>query len=330
MKALVFLGRHHMELREEPAPRASNDDILVSVEASGICGSDMHGYHGRDPRRVPPLIMGHEICGRALSGNFSGQRVAINPQIACGVCDRCEEGKPNLCMNRQSVGVDRAGGFADIVSVPERNLVLIPSNVDPAIAALAEPAATALHAAALAGKAVGRPLNGVRSVVFGGGAIGLLSALWLKATGASDIVLIETNEQRRKIARLEGFEVLNPLEKLPSANSVDLVVDGVGGAKTREQSMQMLRPGGAVVHVGLLEPEGMLDFKRLTLAEISFLGSFTYTPREMREAVAGLASGALGHLTWIDRRPLSEGPAAFAGLSNAQISAPKVVLCPNH
>ena len=328
MKALVYLGRHQIEVRDVPEPRPGNEDILVSVEATGICGSDMHGYHGRDPRRVPPLVMGHEICGRALTGALAGRRVAVNPQIPCSACERCQEGRTNLCMSRQSVGVDRSGGFADFVAVPERNLVPVPEGMDPAIAALAEPAATALHAIALAMRSVQKPLTGVRCLVIGGGAIGLLSALWLRALGARAINLAETHVRRRTMAEREGFNAFDPASTAIPPNSDDLAIDAVGSAQTREMALGVLRPGGTLVHVGLLEAAGGLDMKRITLAEIAVLGAFTYTRQEMGEAVAGLARGDLGSLGWIARRSLDEGPAAFADLGKAEIGEPKVILCP--
>jgi len=328
MKALLYLGRHHMEMCDQPDPKASNEDVLVSVEAAGICGSDMHGYHGHDPRRVPPLIMGHEICGRALSGSFSGQRVVINPQIACGQCERCEEGKPNLCMQRQSVGVDRAGGFADLMAVPERNLVPVAEGVDPVVAALAEPAATALHGVSLGLAVMGKPLSGVHALVIGGGAIGILSALWVRALGGHTISLTETNRMRQEMAEQEGFVPLDPGQPEMDRNTRDLVLDAVGSAASRRLALQVLRPGGVLVHLGLLNGDGGVDMRRVTLAEITVLGAFTYTPREVRDSIYALADGRLGKLRWIERRPLMEGASAFAALSRAEIAAAKIVLCP--
>src|SRR5262249_40181837 len=102
MKALVYTEPNVLLCREEPEPAPGNDEVLVRVEAVGICGSDMHAYHGHDSRRPPPLVLGHEAAGVVVSGHDRGARVAVNPLVPCGVCDWCLEGRPHLCPSRQA------------------------------------------------------------------------------------------------------------------------------------------------------------------------------------------------------------------------------------
>ena len=124
MKALVYTEPNVLLCREEPEPTPGNDEVLVRVEAVGICGSDMHAYHGHDSRRPPPFVLGHEAAGLVVSGPGRGARVAVNPLVPCGVCDWCLQGRPHLCPSRQLLSVPpRTGAFAELVRVPEANVL---------------------------------------------------------------------------------------------------------------------------------------------------------------------------------------------------------------
>ena len=204
MKALVYTAEKEVQFRDEPAPEPSPGEVVVAVDAVGICGSDMHAYLGHDPRRVPPLILGHEAVGRIMEGTNAGSTVVINPLITCGECDECQGGRPNLCAKRDIIGMYRAGAFAERVAVPARNLIEMPQDMDPAHAALTEPAATALHAVNLAAKAAHRPVSESRALVIGGGSVGLFSALALRDQGAAELELVETNALRRRTIEEAG------------------------------------------------------------------------------------------------------------------------------
>ena len=111
-----------------PVPEVG--EALIQVEASGICGSDMHAYHGHDERRVAPLILGHEISGKVVSGEKQGQRVVVNPLVTCGQCHFCASGVSNLCRERQIISMQpRQGAFSELLRIPERNLVSIPDDM---------------------------------------------------------------------------------------------------------------------------------------------------------------------------------------------------------
>lgn len=330
MKALVYTANNEMVYREEPVPEVAPGDALVHIEAVGICGSDMHAYHGHDPRRVPPLILGHEACGRVLQGRYAGQRVVLNPLITCGECHHCQTGRANLCQNRTAIGLARPGAMAEMVTIPDTNLIPIPPTMSPVHAALAEPAATALHALALAEKATARPLSEGRALVIGGGSIGLLVALFLRSKGCREIVLSDTNPLRLATAQATGAcQVHNPMQDAGLDESgFELVVDAVGAAVTRRSAMAAVKPGGILLHVGLQEAEGNLDVRKLTLQEVSFIGSFSYTHVDMQAAVEALYSGALGDLAWVETRGLEEGAQAFADLDQGKTAAAKIVLHP--
>lgn len=332
MKALVYTGTEQTEYREELAPEPGPGEALVEVEAVGICGSDMHAWHGHDPRRVPPLILGHEASGRVLEGGSpetpSGTRVALNPLIACGACAPCQSGRSNLCPNREMVGMRRPGAFAERVAIPVRNLIPVPDGLDPAHAALTEPCATAWHGLVLAARASWRPLPECRALVIGGGSVGLLAALILSAWGARSLRLAETNPLRRETVAKAGIETFDPIAHSAAAESVDLVFDAVGAQATRAAAIAAVKPGGVIAHVGLLDWAGELDARTLTLSEITFLGIYTYTDADLRASLAALADGRLGDLDWVERRALSDGSQAFHDLNANRTPAAKIVLTP--
>lgn len=331
MKALVFSAPNEMVIREAPRPSAGSGEVVLRIDAVGICGSDMHAYHGHDPRRIPPMILGHELAGEVIEGPGVGRRVTANPLITCGSCDYCVQGRNNLCSNRTMVGMTRPGAFAEYMSIPGGSLVELPPGIDPVRAALTEPAATALHAVDRGARALARPLPECRAGVLGGGAVGLLIALLLRAYGVRDIVLSETNALRRESVEATGCaSAFDPRGKGgPAESTLDIVFDAVGARSTRELALKSVRPGGVVVHVGLQDWASEIDMRRLTLAEITLIGTYTYSTADLRATVAALAAGVFGDLRWVETRPLAEGPRAFSDLDRGASAAAKIVLVPH-
>ena len=329
MKALVYTDTEEVTYRDEPSPSAGEGEVVVQIDAVGICGSDMHAYLGHDPRRVPPLILGHEAAGTVVEGPGTGRRAVLNPLITCGRCDDCLGGRSNLCAKRDLIGMYRPGAFAECIAIPEQNLIDIPEGMDSAHAALTEPAATALHAVNLAARVAHRPLAELRGLVLGGGSVGLFAALALNDQGCADVHLAETNALRRATAESTGACIaFDPVATPATESGFDVVIDAVGGRATREASLKAVRPGGVDMHIGLMDNEGGMDARKLTLQEITFIGTYTYTPVDLRVCLRKLHSGAFGDLAWVEQRPLREGPGAFDDLLHGRTSAPKIVLRP--
>jgi threonine dehydrogenase-like Zn-dependent dehydrogenase len=329
MKALVYTGPNSLTYRDEPEPIPEADEVLVRVEAVGICGSDMHAYHGHDSRRPAPLILGHEGAGRIVGGKRDGERVTINPLVVDPACPYAIEGRWHLSPTRQIISMPpRPGAFAEYVRIPERNVVPIPDDMPVAHAALAEPVAVSWHAVRIGMEKLHQPLAACRVAVLGGGAIGLAAALVARRFGARDIAIGEPNALRRRtITESEGFVVYAPETPAePAANSIDLVIDAVGAAATRAAASAMVRPGGVIVHAGLLPGQDGLDIRKITLQEVTLTGTYCYTPVDFRQTVDALASGALGTLTWFAERPLAEGAQAFREIDSGAAGASKLVL----
>jgi len=330
MKALVYTDTNQIVYRDEPDPVPAPGDVLVKVEATGICGSDMHAYHGKDPRRIPPLILGHEVAGSVVSGPDAGRRVVINPLITCGQCEYCDTGRSNLCGARELIGMRLAGAYAEYVTIPSKNIIDIPDSMNAVHAAITEPAATALHALNLAREASNRPLAELNTLVIGGGAVGFLAALFLRSYGCNRLVVSETNPLRREsLVAHAGCRVHDPInDPALEGNAYDLVIDAVGGGVTRTPAMEAVKTGGMLVHIGLMDVKGGLDIRKLTLFEIKLLGVYCYTPADVRAAAKAVGSGLLGDLNWVETRPLSQGSQAFRDLDEGRAAAAKIVLIP--
>jgi len=327
MKALVYTAPESLAFRDVADPVVSEGELLIRVESVGICGSDMHAFLGHDERRPAPLILGHEVAGTIVSGARQSERVTVNPLVTCGRCPACKAGRDNLCPKRQIISMmPREGGFAEFVAMPTSNLVTMPDNETMDRAALAEPIACGWHAARLALAA----LDGAdTALVLGGGAIGLGAALSLVAQGVADVSIIEPNATRRTyLAANTQFKLLAP-DELTAAQQFDLVVDGVGFAATRAQASSHARPGGVIAHIGLGEPAGGLDIRRMTLQEITFIGTYTYTAQDFRDTAQAIFDGRLGPLDWTEARPLSAGQSAFTDIRRGAVAAPKLILKPN-
>ncbi len=288
----------------------------------------MHAYHGRDPRRNPPLILGHELAGEILAGPGQGRRVTVNPLITCGRCDYCVQGRDNLCSNRTMIGMTRPGGFAEYVTTAAASVIELPEGMSARAAALTEPAATALHALNAAMRAAARPVQEGEVLVIGAGAVGLLTALLVRSYGCRKVRLAETNPLRRASAERAGFTVLDPAQGGAAQNSMDLVIDAVGAAATRDAALAAVKPGGVVVHIGLADWASTIDMRKLTLAEITLIGTYTYTTADLRATVRALHGGAFGDLAWVEERPLAEGARAFRDLHDGTAAAAKILLRP--
>lgn len=327
MKALVYTGPNSLVFRDEPDPVPLADEVLVRVEAVGICGSDMHAYHGFDARRPPPLILGHEAAGRIATGPRAGERVTINPLVVDPSCPYAIEGRGHLSPTRQIISMPpRPGAFAELVRIPLRNVTPIPEAMPMAHAALAEPIAVSWHAVRIGMQRLHQPLAGCRVVVLGGGAIGLAAGLVARLFGARDIRIGEPNALRAATLAAEGFATYAPGCDEPEGNMVDLVIDAVGADATRAAACRLVRPGGVIVHVGLIPGEAGLDVRKITLQEITLAGVYCYTPADFAQTVDALAMGRLGHLGWIEQRALGEGAGAFADIDAGRVSAAKIVL----
>jgi len=324
MKALVYTGTMQTEIRDMPLADILEGQVCIDVHQCGICGSDMHAWHGLDERRVPPLILGHEAVGTARNGRFAGQRVVINPLMGCGSCSACTSGFEHLCASRELMGLRMPGAFAQQVIMKEDNLTAISDGLKDRDAALAEPLACAVNAVQLAIHHIADRDASVH--VIGGGAIGLLAAMVFAAKGFRYIHIAETNALRRDmLAKAGDFIAYDPRDAIPNSGYIDIVLDAVGSGRTRAAASAMVRPGGVISHIGLQDNEPGLDTRRITLQQIHFTGSYCYSKLDFTEAVQLLEDGKITGEGWAEIRDLEAGVQSFIDIHDGN-APPKIIL----
>ena len=325
MKALVYIDTQMSEVRDVEVPTVGKNQALVDIFYCGICGSDMHAWHGHDERRIPPLVLGHEAVGIVRTGDLAGRRVAINPLMTCGDCDFCNDGNEHLCFERELIGMRVPGAFSEMLAINPRNLTVLDDNLSFTEATLAEPLSCSVHAVRIALNHAGYDF-GSNFVVLGGGAIGLLAALVLEAYGYTNIWIAETNPMRRKmLIKLGKIKVYDPLNALPPQVKIHVIIDAVGSGITRKVASNLVQPGGTIVHIGLQDNTTGLDTRRLTLQEIKFQGTYCYRNEDFSEALALLSSGRINGHGWVEIRSLDDGARSFEDIHNGNAS-PKIIL----
>nr|WP_228507341.1 alcohol dehydrogenase catalytic domain-containing protein [Plantibacter sp. VKM Ac-2880] len=307
-------------------------EAVVRVESCGLCGSDATMFAGRHPVIRPPIVPGHEIVGMVSAvgdgaDELLGRRVAVLPQLGCGVCRQCRRGHARLCADMRLIGGQVDGGAADEVTVPAASLVIVPEDVPASIAPIVEPLAVARHAVSRVDVADAEVL------VVGGGPIGLLVALCIRADGARSVTLVEPVTSRQEIVTHFGIPVVDALpDDGPAAAEFDVVFDCVGGALP-ERLLGLVAAGGSLVLVGVAAPELSFDGMLLQRQERTILGSHMYSRTDFEAALRLLAEGllptdaaSLGLL--FDRRPLDDAVAAFDDLVGRRSPAIKMLLIP--
>ena len=228
----------------------------------------------------------------------------------------------------------RPGGLAERVAIPRGNCVPVPDGVSDAMAALVEPVACGWHAVQVAARVLGRPVAGLDVLILGGGAIGVGAAVSAMAWGAVPLVIEPHPGRRARLQALQRFAVAAeaPAEapaKAPAkapGRAFGFVIDAVGIEATRRAACAAVMPGGAIIHIGLGGGAGGIDTRRLTLHEIAFVGTYTYTAQDFRDTAAALFAGRLGPADWHETRPLAEGPETFEALGTGRVDASKVML----
>jgi threonine dehydrogenase-like Zn-dependent dehydrogenase len=330
MTALVYAGPYQMVVREVPIPSITPDEVLIHVAYSGICGSELSGYEGKNSLRKPPLIMGHEFSGNIVQlGVMAAARrpelgvglpVTVNPLVSCGRCDYCLGGRQNLCPNRKLMSASLPGSNTEFIAAPVDSIFLLPEDLPLKTGALVEPTACAVHTAELLA-----PRPSERALVVGAGPIGLLTIQALFNYGLKTVYCADLNAER--LAMAESLGAI-PVQVADIVGQVDIAVDAVGLTPTRQACIAAVRSGGRVVWVGLHEPDTTLPINDIIRREITCYGSFTYTPLDFQNALTGLSKGYY-YLdeSWTRIEPLANGTACFEELLRGS-SVAKIWLTP--
>ncbi|WP_417847382.1 zinc-dependent alcohol dehydrogenase [Thalassoglobus sp.] len=344
MKAMLLTEYKQLEVTDMPEPEIGSRDVLVEVRACGICGSDIHGYDGSSGRRIPPLVMGHEAAGVVakkgsdVDGFEVGDRVTFDSTVSCGHCKFCRAGNINLCDNRKVLGVScgeyrQHGAFAQYVAVPQNILYKIPEGLAFEHAAMIEAVSIAVHAANRA------PVKlGDTAVIVGSGMIGLLVVQAIRLAGCSQVIAVDLDEDRLKLARELGADVtLNPqtddvtaqIQALTDGQGADIAIEVVGASVTIQTAIDATRKGGSITLVGNLAPKVEIPLQAIVTRELTLYGSCA-SNGEYPACIDLLERGDIKVEPLITAKAsLEEGPDYFARLYKGEPGAMKVIIQPN-
>jgi threonine dehydrogenase-like Zn-dependent dehydrogenase len=336
--ALGFRGPWTLELETRPDPVLAADEVLISIVASGICGSDVHGYSGETDRRHVGQIMGHECVGlisevgASVSGLAVGTPVTFNPILSCGQCESCRAGETQQCELQRVIGVDPTldGSFAELIAVPASNVVPISSEVPLLHGALVEPLAVGYHALMR-----GTPTVHDRVLVIGGGPIGQAVALACRRLGIRSVVVSEPEPVRRSLLEALGFATAAPAALAEAVEAVlggpaTLVVDAVGIRPSVADAFAYSVRGARVVLVGMgavgleIAPYG------ISTGERTLIGSYCYSQEHFRSTADWVSEGHPELDLLIEgTNTLAEGAEAFRGIADGSALTNKVLLLAN-
>jgi (R,R)-butanediol dehydrogenase / meso-butanediol dehydrogenase / diacetyl reductase len=281
MQAVVWEAVDRVAVREVAPPEPRDGYVVVETAWCGICGSDLHIVAGEHPRAEPGIVLGHEVVGlvaNPASGFEVGQRVVVNPMLACGDCDACRRGYKHACPHMVAVGVDVPGGLAERLAVPATALRRLPEALDLRRAALIEPLAVAVRAVRL-----GQVSLGDRVHVLGAGPIGRLVAICAAAAGAGRLTISETAQGRRASAAAAGLEVLDEPDDHGAAA---VVFDTAGHPSVSPTITRWARVGARIIVVAAYPPQPVaVNLLEVMLKELTVTGSRVYTWPDLDAAI---------------------------------------------
>ena len=340
MKGVAKLapGDGYVGLLEVPMPEVRANHVLIEVKATGVCGTDIHIYHGEYAAN-PPVIMGHEVAGlvadvgEGVTNCQVGDRVTCETYFSvCNECDFCRAGLPNLCPQRKSIGSGVHGGFTQYVLVPAHNIHLLPANVDLIAGALSEPLTCCVHALERTHVEPGETV-----IVSGPGAIGLLMAQVVKAAGAKVVVVgTGADTARLVMAQTLGADLALNVEEgttpqivadLTSGVGADVVFECAGVGASAQSCLKLVRRRGRYGQVGLFGKPITWDLDLVCYKELEVHGSFAHLPSAWRKALKLMASGQVQTRPLVSAiLPITEWQAAFDAFERRD--GLKIVLTP--
>lgn len=284
----------NVEIRQFEVPSITDTEVLIKVVVSGICGSDLHAFHGKHPFRKAPMILGHEVAGEVVkigdkvSNIKIGDKVTVEPLENCGDCNYCKGGSYHLCDKRVSAGTGNwLGSFAEYFKAPADKVYVLPSKMDYELGMLAEPLAVGVHAAKLS-----RFNKNENAIVIGTGPIGLLTAVALQNISPNNIVCTDINDFRLNMAKDFGIKaidvskesVFEAKDKIAS-DGFDVVMLTVTSPAAVDQALQLVRKGGRIIIITLFSEKILFDMGKVQIDEIEIKGSMIYTKEDFTVAL---------------------------------------------
>jgi L-iditol 2-dehydrogenase len=295
LKQAVMTAPGKIEFRDVPVPKVKEGQVLVKIKRIGICGSDIHVYHGKHPYTSYPVVQGHEVSGEIVKlidggSNFKeGDKVTIQPQIVCGRCYSCKHGQNHICDNLKVMGFQATGMASEYFAVDLKKALKLPENISYDHGALVEPLAVAVHALKRGGDIKRRKI-----LILGAGPIGNLVAQAANGMGAQSVMITEISDYRLNIARECGInyclnsktqdigeELINTFGK----DKADLILECVGINTTTEQAIANARKGTDIIVVGVFAEKATVDLGLVQDRELRLIGTLMYQEEDYRKAI---------------------------------------------
>jgi L-iditol 2-dehydrogenase len=323
MKQVELYAPESIRLIETPRPSPGADEILVATAIVGVCGSDLHAYHGRHPFIKLPVVPGHEFAGTVVEvgsdvdGFAPGQRVTVEPSLVCGHCYNCTLGRYNICEQLEVIGCQTTGSMGEYITVPAAKAILLPDDITWDQAALAEPLAVGVHAVRVAQISPGADV-----LILGAGTIGLMTLQAAKAMGAGRVMVTDLRQDRLSLAlKLGADEGVDPtttdlairLEESFGPQRADVIIECVGVAATAREAIRVARKGTRIVLAGVFEEEVSVNLGLVQDRELELVGTLMYADDDFRTALKMLRDGrAVAEPLITHRFSLEQAALAFA------------------
>ncbi|MBN1306193.1 MAG: alcohol dehydrogenase catalytic domain-containing protein [Anaerolineales bacterium] len=292
-----------IEFNEIERPQARNGEVLIQIKRIGVCGSDIHVYHGLHPYTGYPVVQGHEVSGviaevgEGVSGFVPGDLVVFMPQVTCGECYPCRHGMYHICDNLKVMGFQTSGAAQEYFPVKADMVLKLPPTVSVDEAAMVEPISVAVHALSRVGSVVGHKV-----IVLGAGTIGNLVAQVAQASGAAQVMITDVSEYKLEKVRQCGVELAINTMKVDLGQAIlehfgpdkaDLILECVGVQNTITQAVANARKGSTIVVVGVFGQKPEVDLGLVQDRELSLVGTLMYREKDYRRAIELVAAGKL-------------------------------------
>jgi threonine dehydrogenase-like Zn-dependent dehydrogenase len=303
MKAAVVEKPNQLVIKQVPVPEIADDEVLIKVKYTGICGTDWSIFTGKYSADKLPLIAGHEFSGtiaalgKKTRGLKEGDRVTADINMSCGTCFYCRQGQKLMCRDFHQLGIHVDGTYADYVKAPFDQVHVLPDSLDFLAGAFIEPVSCVIHSSKAA-----KVTHGSSVAVIGCG-LGVLHGLMARLRGAAPVIVIGDNAKRLAIAKEFGVDVtinikdgkdpVAEVKKLTGGRGADFVVEAVGTPSTYEQALEMVRPGGTLAAFGICAGDDTIKVRPfdLVLGEKTIVGSCAGVGTDWTDAIALLANG---------------------------------------
>jgi len=298
-----MLSPGQLEIRHVERPAPGPDEILIQIKRIGICGSDIHVYHGLHPYTGYPVVQGHEVAGQVaengqnVSGFAPGDQVVFMPQVTCGTCYPCRHGMEHICEHLKVIGFQTNGAAQEYFPVPSRKVLKVPINISLEHAAMIEPVAVAVHAISRYGD-----IHGKNVVVLGAGTIGNLVAQAAQALGASHVIITDVSEYKLDKARACGIATVvntttadlgEAIRNEMGSDRADVILECVGVQETISQAIEQARKGSIIVVVGVFGKKPSVDLSLVQDHELNLTGTLMYQRKDFELAIRLMKDGLL-------------------------------------